>query len=256
MLGLKDNFEDPGAVSGVPVRLLIELVTDVTCEAEPKSRLIREKTEELLNEWLWNIVDHLVFVEALILAWPLLIILNIAKVDQSAAKHGNVVGLDESTDICLSEQAPMKVMVDNQLVREVLTLNFFTKIVDVTKVSKVVVAPPRAQVVAWKRAPLVQLILDDAPVHIWVLVCSHSVVILVRVERIKKDYGLWWFDNQRNLGLLRCVELTWSLKAVQQNDVTLQRYKHALGLKFPTMTIGFLVVRVHRSVINIRLEET
>ena len=50
MLGLKDNFEDPGVVSGVSVRLLIELVTDVTCEAEPKSRLIREKTEELLNE--------------------------------------------------------------------------------------------------------------------------------------------------------------------------------------------------------------
>ena len=39
-------------------------------------------------------------------------------------------------------------MIDNQLVREVLALNFFTEIVDVTKVPKVIVAPPRAQVVA------------------------------------------------------------------------------------------------------------
>ena len=40
MLGLKNNFENPGVVSGVPVRLLIKLVADVTGEAEPKSRLI------------------------------------------------------------------------------------------------------------------------------------------------------------------------------------------------------------------------
>ena len=96
----------------------------------------------------------------------MLIILTIAKVDQSTAKHGNVVGLDETADVCAFEQAPMKVMVDYQLVREVLALNFFTDIIDVTKVLKVIVAPSRAQMITGERAPLVQFILDNIPVHV------------------------------------------------------------------------------------------
>ena len=62
------------------------------------------------------------------------------------------------------EQAPMKVMVDDKLIREVLTLDLLIEIL--TEVLYVVVALSRAQVIARDFALFVQHILNDTPIHV------------------------------------------------------------------------------------------
>lgn len=62
------------------------------------------------------------------------------------------------------EQAPMKVMVDDELIREVLTLDLLIEII--AEVLHVVVALSRAQVKARDFALFVQQIMNDTPIHV------------------------------------------------------------------------------------------